>query len=43
MSRPLVKAKGTIEKPPVEKPLRIRWFTYDKPRLNASYKKVPRQ
>ena len=45
MTSPSVKATETLEKPPAAKPLRSRWIPDDdpKPRVNTSYKKVPRQ
>ncbi len=45
MTSPSVKATAALEKPPAAKPLRSRWFPEDdaKPRVNTSYKKVPRQ
>ena len=45
MIKPPVKATDALEKPPAAKPLRSRWIPEDdpKPRVNTSYKKVPRQ
>ena len=43
--KPPVKVTEALEKPPAAKPLRSRWIPEDdaKPRVNTSYKKVPRQ
>ena len=45
MTSPPVKATDALEKPPAAKPLRSRWVPDDdpKPRVNTSYKTVPRQ
>ena len=45
MIKPPVKATDALEKPPAAKPLRSRWIPDDdpKPRVNTSYKTVPRQ
>ena len=45
MTSPPVKATEAVEKPPDAKPLRSRWLPDDdpKPRVNTSYRKVPRQ
>jgi len=45
MTSPSVKATETLEKPPAAKPSRSRSIPDDdpKPRVNTSYKKVPRQ
>ena len=45
MIKPPVKATDALEKPPAAKPLRRKRIpeNYPKPRVNASYKKVPRQ
>ena len=45
MNNPPVKATEALEKPPAAKPLRSRWTPPDdpKPRVNTSYKTVPRQ
>ena len=45
MIKPPVKATDALEKPPAAKALPSRWIPPDdpKPRVNTSYKKVPRQ
>ena len=45
MTSPSVKATEALEKPPTAKPLRSMWLLEydDKPRIDVSYKKVPRQ
>ena len=45
MIKPPVKATDALEKPPAAKPLRSRSIPEDdpKPRVDTSYKKVPRQ
>ena len=45
MTNPPVKATEALEKPPAAKPLPSRWIPDDdaKPRVNTSYRKVPRQ
>ena len=45
MTSPPVKATKALEKPPAAKPLHSRCIPEDdpKPRVNAIYKKVPRQ
>ena len=45
MIKPPVKATDALEKPPAAKPLPSRWIPEDdaKPRVNTSYRKVPRQ
>ena len=45
MTNPPVKATEALEKPPAAKPLRSRWIPDGDPmpRVNTSYKKVPRQ
>ena len=45
MTNPPVKATEALEKPPAAKALPSRWIPPDdpKPRVNVSYKRVPRQ
>ena len=45
MTSPSVKATEALEKPPTAKPLRSMWLLEydDKPGIDVSYKKVPRQ
>ena len=45
MTSQSVKATEALEKTPAHKPLLSRWLPDDdpKPRVNASYKKVPKQ